>query len=764
MANNRGDDVSNGDSTWQKKRKQRFRGARVKKEAWRIWMLLSACMLSTCLVLPIEVVADEDRPRVGLALSGGGARGAAHLGVIRVLEENNIPIDYIAGTSMGAIVGGLYSSGLNTYEIEDALGAIDWRDVFDDSPARTERSFRRKRDDDLYLAKIKPGFNAGRFALPRGLVQGQKIDLALAKLASPVATVETFDQLSIPFRAVASDIATGEAVVLDSGNLAKAIRASMSIPAAFSPALINDRLLVDGGVSNNLPINVVRSMGADVVIAIDISTPLLEQDEIISVLQITQQLTGLLTRRNVDAQVATLREDDLLIVPNLAGISTADFENFAEAIGPGRRAAQDSIGELRHLRLSKEEYQSHLALRTRVVADAPVIDQIQLQNNSRLADNYICSRLAETKAGKPLDVDGLEHDLASIYGLELFQNVGYHLSSDADETVLNIQVDERSWGPGYLQFGAEYDSNGSGETLFNVGISHIRTAINPSGGEWRSALQLGSESVVFTELHQPLPQHPMIFVNPIVGYEEQIVNLLDDGNVLASFDVKEWQAELGFGREFGRWGEARIGIRYGDGKVDRQIGDPSLPGFDFNRGEVFARLALDEWDSLHFPRHGTVAGAEWVGSREGLGGDQQFDQLRLNAGVAFTRKESTLMLNGFYNSTISGSAPIQSQFRLGGFGQLSGLGANEIGGQHSALIIATAFRQIIDNAFLPVYLGVTLERGNTWDQRSDMSFSDALSAGSVWLGTDTVLGPLYFSYGRAEGGSDSLYFFMGTPF
>ena len=207
---------------------------------------------------------DVARPKVGLALSGGGARGAAHIGVIRVLEESNVPIDYIAGSSMGAIVGGLYAAGMDLDQIEAELAAIDWDGIFDDRPPRGERSFRRKRDDDLYLVRAKPGLNHGKLDLPRGLIQGQKIDMVFSRLALPVASIEHFDDLMIPFRAVAGDIATGQEVIIDSGNLGMAIRASMSIPAIMTPAIVDGRLLVDGGIVNNLPVNVARDMGADV--------------------------------------------------------------------------------------------------------------------------------------------------------------------------------------------------------------------------------------------------------------------------------------------------------------------------------------------------------------------------------------------------------------------------------------------------------------------------------------------------------------------
>ena len=340
--------------------------------------------------LPLAVAAngiepsDVARPKIGLALSGGGARGAAHIGVLRVLEENNVPIDYIAGTSMGAIVGGLYAAGMTTDEIETGLAAIDWDDIFHDLPPRTERSFRRKRDDDLYLVRAKPGFSDGELKLPRGLIRGQKVDVVFSRLALPVAAIEDFDDLMIPFRAVAADIATGEEVVIDSGNLGMAIRASMSIPAVFTPAEIDGRLLVDGGIVNNLPISVARNMGADIVIAVDISTPLLSQEEIDSVLLITSQLTGLMTRGNVEEQITTLTEKDVFIVPDLGEVSTTDFKEFRKAIPPGRAAAMDKIAELRTLSLPDSDYQAYLASLIHPGTQMPVIDRIRLENNSRV--------------------------------------------------------------------------------------------------------------------------------------------------------------------------------------------------------------------------------------------------------------------------------------------------------------------------------------------------------------------------------------------
>jgi NTE family protein len=740
----------------------------------RSFLLRHLCTVSTVFLLTSNLQpaaaatdvesGDASRPKIGLALSGGGARGAAHIGVIRVLEENNVPIDYIAGVSMGAIVGGLYSAGMSTDEIEAALASIDWDHVFNDRPPRSDRSFRRKRDDDLYLVKAKPGFNDGQLDLPRGLVQGQRIDLELARLVLPVATVDDFDDLMIPFRAVASDIATGEEVVIGSGNLGLAIRASMSIPAAFAPTIIDGRLLVDGGVSNNLPINVARDMGADVVIAVDISTPLLDQEDIDSVLLITQQLTGLLTRRNVEAQIATLSDKDIFIVPDLGDVATGDFKEFAKAIPPGRAATMAQIEDIRRLSVSDVDYQAYRAGLIHPGTQLPVIDRIRLENNSRLSDALIMSRVIDTQIGKPLDIVALESDLGKIYGLELFQNVRYGISEDGDETVLDIRVDERSWGPAYLQFGAEYNSNGEGENLFNFGVSYLKTGINPSGGEWRSGLQIGSEAALFTEFHQPLGSSLKYFVSPKIGYQERIVGLIENSEVTASFRIEEAIAEVSVGREFGTWGAAHIGVRYGDGTAKREIGDPSLSDIPFNRGETFVSFAIDEFDDINIPLHGTRAAAVWLGSREGLGADSKFDQMSLAGAVAFTRKRNTLLVNGIYNATISGTAPIQSLFRLGGFGRLSGFTANEISGQHVALAALVYYRRLNESTVLPLYAGMSLELGNAWDDRSDISISDSITAGSFFMAMNTIVGPVYLAYGYAEGGRDAVYFFLGRPF
>src|SRR5262245_28862765 len=364
--------------------------------------------------------ADEaaaPRPKIGLALSGGGARGAAHVGVLRVLEEQHIPVDYIAGTSMGAVIGGLYAAGVSVDVLEHMLSEVDWTDQSNDRIRREDRSFRRKRDDDLYLVRAAPGISdKGEVRFPTGLVQGQKFDLLLRSFTTAVGQVHDFDQLRIPFRAVAADIVTGEEVALGEGDLATAIRASMAIPAVLSPVEIDGRLLVDGGVAANLPIDVVRKMGADVVIAVDVTTALSSREQLTSVLAIADQLTTLLTRRNSEAQIATLKPKDFYIAPDLTGITYADFSRAHDALDLGERATRAQSSALSALALPDEEYQVYAKARRRERAPLPTIDFVRIDNQSRLSDSVLASRL-NVKVGEPLDAVSLRKDIDRIYGL-----------------------------------------------------------------------------------------------------------------------------------------------------------------------------------------------------------------------------------------------------------------------------------------------------------------------------------------------------------
>jgi NTE family protein len=373
-----------------------------------------------------ETSAEPQRPRIGLVLSGGGARGFAHVGVLEVLEELQVPVDFIAGTSMGAVVGGLYASGMSPAELRQVIEDIDWVNAFDDVPPRRDLSFLRKRDDFDFLTRLRLYIKDWKIALPKGFIQGQKITNILAGLTLPVAAVHDFDALPIPFRAMATDASTGAAVALASGDLESAIRASMAVPAIFSPVEMQGRTLVDGGVANNLPVDVVREMGADIVIAVDIATRPATGGDVKSALGITGQMLTVLMYENTLEQLKLLGERDVLIQPDLPGITSASFEKGREGIEYGAEAARAMAEELSRLAVPTARFAEYRARLDAVPRTPPVIDAVRFDNRSLLGTEAIRHRV-EVPEGEPLDVARLQHELDTLYGEGIFDSVTFSL-------------------------------------------------------------------------------------------------------------------------------------------------------------------------------------------------------------------------------------------------------------------------------------------------------------------------------------------------
>jgi NTE family protein len=709
---------------------------------------------------------ESNRPKIGLVLSGGGARGAAHIGVLKVLEGLHIPIDYIAGTSMGAIVGGLYASGMTPAEIEAVVTSLDWTQAFTDDIPRAERSFRRKNDDKNYLIKGKPGLSDDlKIKMPSGLIQGQTIDLILKKLVFPVHQIENFDHFTIPFRAVATDIVTGKAVVLKSGDLAMAMRASMSIPTVLSTVDIDGHLLVDGGVSNNLPIDVTRKMGADIVIAIDISTPLAKRKDLTSALDIAEQLTGILTRSNTEAQMATLSAKDVFIVPDLGDITTSSFERAQEAIPIGADAAKQKTQMLEKFSLPKERYTAYLSSRQLHLPEekstAPVIDFVRIDNQSRLSDRVISARL-NIQEGAPLDLAELEKNIGTLYGLELFENILYEIVEEAGQTGLVVHVKERSWGPNYLQLGFSIGGNQDGDNYYDLSFAYTRTAINQLNGEWRNAVQIGNSPGIFTEIYQPLDADSLYFINPRLVYQQQKIRLYSSTNdALTEYGITQYGGDLAVGRDLGTWGEARIGLLRLKGDAKINVGPQGQPAYDFNRGEIYAKFSVDTFDNFSFPRNGYDGNLTYLRSRESLGADSEFEQVGMEASLAMSWGENTVIAGAKISSTLDDDAPVQNRFLIGGLFNLSGFNEDELSGQHLGLVKLIYMRRISDFNLLPTYLGASVESGNVWEKQTDMGFDNAILAGSLFLGIDSFLGPIYIGYGRAEGDHHTVYFYLG---
>ncbi len=740
------------------------------RHCWLLSAALAAAASSAHAAAQGETAArGAERPTVGLVLSGGGARGGAHIGVLKALEELRVPVDYLAGTSIGAAVGGFYVSGMSVTELEQLVESLEWETAFLNVTPRQLKSFRRKRDDDLFLVDQKPGLNDGEFELPVGLVQGQVIDMIISRETLRASQVESFDELAIPFRAVAGDLVTGEAVVLGEGSLARAIRASMSIPAALSPIEIDGRLLADGGIAMNLPVDVARDMGADVVIAVDISSGLLQRETLRSVLDVTTQLTNMLTRAGTLEQRAKLTDTDVLLLPQFdADLSSVDFSRMREAVQSGYDAVMQRRAEFERLALTPAQYDAYIAARIDPrMRELPVVEFVRLDNGSSIADSVVEARLGAIEVGEPLDVDAVERAMNTVYGLDYYQNVRYGLVTDDQGRVgLELELDERAWGPNYLQLGMEYSSAAGSDALFGLAASYLRTAINPLGGEWRATFVIGDEPALIADLHQPFGEKGLYFYAPSLNIESNQFNVFSGDERVTEAQLREATLELAVGRELATWGEYRFGVRAATGAFELRVGDPSFISEEsFRRGEFFGRFSVDTMDSVTFPRDGSSASVEWRASRQRpLAADADFDQLLLAGSYAKTWGRHTVLTTLRYDATISGEAADSRLFRIGGFFDISGINRNQLSGQHAARVGAAYYRRIGDLALFPAFAGMSIELGNAWQSRDDISASGSVFGGSFWAGVDTPVGPVYVGYGRAEGGEDAFYVSLGRVF
>lgn len=717
------------------------------------------------LVAPVQAqeavdAPSPERPVIALALSGGGARGIAHVGVLKILEELRIPVDLIVATSAGAGTGGLYAMGYRAKDIEELFLTTDFGTGFEDEPPRAEQSFRRKQDQRAYMIQFDVGFNNGRLQLPRGLIQGQRLVLLLNEMTHALPAMD-FDDLPIRYRALATDLTTGEEVAIERGHLAQAMHASMAIPGVFEPVELDGRLLVDGGIANNLPISLARELGADVVIAVDISAPMRSNDQLESVLDVMDQLTNILTRRNVDAQIATLGENDILIRPDLSAFSSADFEALQEMLAIGEESARAKTEELSRYSLSEQDYAAYQDRLKPVWLENMVVDRILIDNHSHISDEFIRSHVRQ-KVGRPLNQQVLDEDVRRIHGLGYFGKVSYFVNQTPTGNELVINAREKSWGPNYLRFGLNIEENFDGESNYNIATNYTFTALNRLGAEWVNHVSFGSEPLVYTEFYQPLSFQSSYYVTARAGYRRLIVNNYDDGKTTAQYRVNRYSGSLGFGKEFSNFGRAEFRMETGRGNTEVQVGPDDLDGGDFRIGEYQLDLSYDTLDNLNFPSHGIYANLNYAMSRPAAGADKVYDRLNSSLTLALGVRRYTVNLRASTSLLLRRDGTVENAARLGGFLNLSGYNQNELTGEDAALLSLVAYRRF--GRTLPYYLGASYEMGNVWLVEEHFSDVNPIHAGSLFAGIDSFFGPIILAFGYAGENNTSLYLNIGQTF
>ena len=754
----------------------------------RLAIKLSAVLALWGLSMPVQAsdlcaqARAQQRPCVALVLGGGGARGGAHLGVIEQLERQQIPIDLVVGTSIGAFIGGLYASGHSAAQIEKKLQQTPWAAGFRDRVYRDEMPLRRKEQSDNYPVNLDLGVSSDGIKLPKGILSGQALAEILQSSFGMFANLKHFDQLPVPFRAVATDLLTQQEVILSDGSLVQAVQASMSIPGVVRPLERDGRLLVDGGVVNNLPINVARALGVDRIIAVSIDSPLLRREQLESAFSITEQLTSFLVRSGVQQQLQLLSDRDLLLQPDLVEISTLDFGNINKAIESGRQSAIRFVQALADFSQPQRIYRDWFGRFEQQAGRDIIIDRIALNNDSRLADELLLARL-QLQAGQAYTERSLRRGLRQLYGLDTFERISQQLTTDEyGSTVLNVSAQEKSWGPGYANFRLMFEDDFRTTHLYQLAAAYTRTNLSEWGAEWRAELALGSNKYLGTELYWPLAGSGLYAQ---ADYQHRRdVQALQDLQQLSAGELKNNQnaLQLSTGWNISDHARLQLGWTWRDGSYvlpglyAQQLG---LKQFDYRRYGPQAQLIWDTLNSRSFPTRGIRLASSYRFLRD-TALEQSIDSTssstELLAAKSWMRHTlRTRWRFDHYNPKQDAGFALE-QFSLGGFLNLSGYAPDSLFGsqiQFGSLVYLYRLNQPkISFINSPLYLGASLERGrvrkDVFGASGGADATNWLSAGSMFLGWDTPLGPLYFGVGIAEYGqsdySDALYLSFGQSY
>jgi NTE family protein len=738
-------------------------------KSWRVGLhgllALSLAGLPLLAVAQPSAVGVEARPRIGLVLSGGGARGGAHLGVLKVLEDLRVPVDVVVGTSAGAIVGAAFASGMPVRDIEQEMSGLRTADLFRDV-TRADAPLRRKADDEINFIGPELGLGPQGVQLPKGAISGVSLEAVLRRLTARQRS-ENFDGLPIRFRAVAADVATAEMVLLDHGSLSEAVRASMALPAAVNPVQIEGRLLVDGGVVRNLPVDVARALGADVIIAVNIGTPLLQRGQIVSLLSVADQMVRILTAKNVAQSLSELTPRDVLLTPDLGTVATADFDRLPEAVAAGERAARAAAATLARLAVDTATYERLAAARVTPQADAVRVDEVRVVGAQHVEPEVVLAAM-QTRAGQPFDPDTADRDLKRIYGRGDFEHVSYRLGHEPGSgRVLTVDVAEKSWGPHYLRFGLGLSTDFTGNAFFNAMASHRWTWLNRLGAEWRNDIQIGQVERLRSEWHQPLSAAQRWFVSGWGRYERQPFDLYEGGERLLRVRLKQALLGLDVGAPLGTQGEMRVGLLRGQARFRNEVGRVPRDELPSARvGALTAQLRVDALDSLRFPRTGYLADLKLQRSLPALGASTAYSKLSVDLRGAYSVGRHTLRLSISGADALGGGEdlPAHELSWLGGFLQLSGRHTGEFVGRGMRFGRLVYTYQLRSAGFLEgTFAGVSAEAGRIGDTVRGPNTVGTQHGNAIFLGVDTPFGPLYLGYGRASSSAQAVYLFLGQP-
>ena len=725
-----------------------------------------AALLLLCLTMMLPATAAESgqRPRVGLVLGGGGARGAAHIGVLEVLDELRVPVDCVAGTSMGALVAGAFAAGVSPAEMRKQMAATDWDDMFDDNPDQSALSYRHKQTMRRFLPGTETGVSADGMTYKSGVVGGQKIKLFLNRLVNADRGERRIEALGLPLSIIATDIGTGERVVFRDGRLTSAMRASMSVPGLMAPYETAGHKLVDGGLVDNLPVAEVRELcHADVVIAVNVGSPLMKAEEIGSLFSVTAQMINILTEQNVSHSLALLGPADVYLKPDLDGIDATEFAKYADAARRGRVAAETSLARLQALSVDESEYAAWSGALRRNPKDPQTVDAVDVVGLEHVNPEAVRRHLS-VAPGMQADATQLDDDMGHIFGDGWYESVDYALSNRNGRNTLRVSAVEKHWGPDYVRFGLNLDSNFRNDASYTLRGQYEKTWLNALGGELAVTADLGRESRLGIDLYQPIDAQQRHFIDASFSAGRENLGIYQDDHKLADYSVKRRTFALGAGVNLGNLGQLRAGWRLQRVNADLGTGLPSddfpaQKNADSDGGYVI--LDLDQIDQVNFPTAGWAAKVTYFNSpKEGYA--------KLTADVRAAHTVGDYVLNGraSYQGAVRGNLPVYDAGSLGGFLNLSGFVSGQLMGddmRYGGLRLERIIGRLPLGLHGDLRAGVALEAAKVGVPYTETRRTGWISATSVYLGGETPLGPVYIGYGRSSAGNAGAFLFVGTP-
>jgi len=731
------------------------------------WLARTTIALSGLAVLAASwptfaAEAQGNRPRLGLVLAGGGAKGGAHVGVLKVLEEMHVPIDCIAGTSMGALVGGGYASGIPAKELEVFVTTIDWKKVVGSQGRRDLEPIEQKRAGATYSNDFEFGITPEGVTLPGGLVNTSNIEDLLRTYVASARAVSQFDKLPIPYRAVATDMVTGKMVVIDDGDLATAMRASMAIPGAFAPVLKDDMILNDGGLVRNIPIDVARDLCADRVIVVNLVEPNVDPKRLRTATQLLSRTMDVMIEANETLQLQTIRPGDIRIDVHMGDITTADFERVPDTIPLGEAATREHAAELAAFSVPEAEY---TAWRTRVTRSQDLetrLAEVRFEGLERVNPEFLSSR-SDIKSGDKVDVAELSQEAQRMSVLQDFDSVGYRLEGDPESSILTWMPKEKSWGPNYLRADLGLYTSSDGDLEFALYGRHTRSWVNSLGAEWRNEMQFGGDSFLQTSLFQPVDTAHRFFIEPSVLVSRTLENIFLDDERVARYEYQDVIGAVDFGVNFGRFAQARLGYVYDSRKVNVDVGSPVLPESEPDDAGISFTVEYDSRDTAFAPTRGATIALEYLNSDDSLGSDRNWERGELGVGLAVPFRRNIWWITAA--GGVSSDLPGDRMFTLGGPGSFPGfeLGEMRVGGYWT---IGTSYlwniKEVLPIKGHALYMGFRVVGGGVSD-RFDQEESEGIYGGSIYLTGRTMVGPLTLGVGSTSTDSWSAWLSIGRP-